>query len=125
MQVKLLRILQERQLEPVGSNKTHTVDTRIVLASNLDIAEEVKAGRFREDLFYRINVVTVTLPSLGERVADVPLLAAYFLKRFCQSHGRQKHGITDAAFEALQRYPWPGHKPSGTGLRLRPSFLRW
>ncbi len=109
MQVKLLRILQDRQFEPVGSNKTHTVDIRVVLASNLDIAEEVKAGRFREDLFYRINVVTVHVPPLRERVADVPLLAGYFLKRFCQSHARQKHGITDAAFEALQRYQWPGN----------------
>lgn len=109
MQVKLLRILQDRQLEPVGSNKTHTVDTRVVLASNLDIAEEVKAGRFREDLFYRINVVTVHIPPLSERIADVPLLADHFLQRFCRSHARQKHGITDAAFEALQRYLWPGN----------------
>ena len=109
MQVKLLRILQDRQFEPVGSNKTRTVDTRVVLASNLDIAEEVKAGHFREDLFYRINVVTVHIPPLCQRVADVPLLADHFLRHFCRSHGRQKHGITDAAFESLQRYQWPGN----------------
>ncbi|HEG44002.1 MAG TPA: sigma-54-dependent Fis family transcriptional regulator [Phycisphaerales bacterium] len=109
MQVKLLRVLQDRQFEAVGSNKTITVDTRVVLASNTDLAEEVKAGRFREDLFYRINVVTVNLPPLAERIGDVPLLAEHFLRHFCQLHSKQKSGITPPAIEHLQQYSWPGN----------------
>jgi len=83
LQVKLLRVLEDRQFEPVGSNKTKTVDTRIVLASNRNLSEEVRQGRFREDLYYRINVVTIPLPPLSERVGDVPLLAKYFLRMYC------------------------------------------
>lgn len=109
MQVKLLRVLQTREFEPVGSNKTITADVRVILASNKDLAEEVKAGRFREDLFYRINVVTVNLPNLSERTGDVPMLAGYFLKSFCAVHARSKLGITDEAMEYLQRYSWPGN----------------
>lgn len=109
MQVKLLRVLQNRQFEPVGSNLTHTVDVRVVLASNRDLLEEVKQGRFREDLYYRINVVTVNLPPLAERVADVPLLADYFIKNFCAAHSRVKSGLTEAALQQLQSYPWPGN----------------
>jgi len=109
MQVKLLRVLQERCFEAVGSNKTITVDTRVILASNQDLPEEVKAGRFREDLYYRINVVSIDLPPLVERVGDVPLLVEHFLLRFCQSHGRRKAGVTDEAMESLQRYSWPGN----------------
>jgi DNA-binding NtrC family response regulator len=109
MQVKLLRILQERQFEPVGSNQTLTVDTRVVLATNRDLAEEVRAGRFREDLYYRINVVTVFLPPLAERISDVPLLAEHFMKNFCRSHNRIKSGLTEAALQCLQSYPWPGN----------------
>jgi DNA-binding NtrC family response regulator len=109
MQVKLLRVLQDRQFEPVGSNKTITVDTRVILASNCDLAEEVKAGRFREDLYYRINVVTVKIPPLVDRTGDVPLLSKHFLKQFCNMHGKEKLGITDDAIECLQRYSWPGN----------------
>jgi DNA-binding NtrC family response regulator len=109
MQVKLLRVLQERQFEPVGSNKTVTVDTRVILASNSDLVEEVKTGRFREDLYYRINVLTINIPPLSDRTGDVPLLSNHFLKHFCNSHGKEKHGITDDAIECLQRYPWPGN----------------
>lgn len=109
MQVKLLRVLQNRQFEPVGSNLTHTVDVRVVLASNRDLLEEVKQGRFREDLYYRINVVTVSLPPLAERIADVPLLVDYFIKNFCAAHGRVKSGLTEAALAKLQSYPWPGN----------------
>lgn len=109
MQVKLLRILQERQFEPVGSNKTITVDTRVILASNQDLAEEVKQGRFREDLYYRINVVTVNLPPLAERISDVPLLTNYFIKQFCTSHNRVKTGFTDEALQCMQNYSWPGN----------------
>lgn len=109
MQVKLLRVLQSREFEPVGSNKTIKTDSRVILASNKDLAEEVRAGRFREDLYYRINVVTVKLPPLGERTGDVSLLAEKFLVKFCQTHGKTKHGITDEAMECMQYYPWPGN----------------
>lgn len=109
MQVKLLRVLQDRKFEPVGSNETITVDTRVVLASNTDLAQEVQEGRFREDLYYRVNVVTVNIPPLAERIGDVPLLSEYFLKRFVMSHGRKKSGITPEAMECLQRYGWPGN----------------
>ena len=109
MQVKLLRVLQDRQFEPVGSNKTITVDTRVVLASNSDLAEEVKAGRFREDLYYRINVVIIHLPPLADRIGDIPLLAERFLRQFCRTHAKEKQEITEKAMESLQRYPWPGN----------------
>jgi DNA-binding NtrC family response regulator len=109
LQVKLLRVLQDRQFEPVGSNKTKTVDTRILLATNRDLKEEVRQGRFREDLLYRINVVTINLPMLAERVGDVPLLARHFLKMYSLAHKRDKLGITDEALEALERYSWPGN----------------
>jgi two-component system response regulator AtoC len=109
MQVKLLRVLQDRQFEPVGSNKTITVDTRVILASNKDLAEEVKDGRFREDLYYRINVVTIHLPLLADKIADIPLLAEHFLNQFCQTHAKENLVITDEAMENLQRYSWPGN----------------
>jgi len=109
LQVKLLRVLEDRQFEPVGSNKTETVDTRILLASNKDLNEEVKQGRFREDLYYRINVVTIDLPPLCERVGDVRLLAKHFLQVYCTQHNKEKLGITDEAMEYLECYPWPGN----------------
>jgi len=109
LQVKLLRVLEDRQFEPVGSNKTITVDTRIILASNRDLNEEVKQGRFRDDLYYRINVITIDLPPLRERVVDVPLLTKHFLRLYCAQHNKKKLGITDEALEYLERYPWPGN----------------
>lgn len=109
LQVKLLRVIQERQFEPVGSNKTITVDTRVIVASNKNMVEEVKQDRFREDLYYRLNVITINLPALNERPADIPLLAAHFMRNFCISHSRTKLGITDKAMDALQRYDWPGN----------------
>jgi DNA-binding NtrC family response regulator len=109
LQVKLLRVLEDRQFEPVGSNKTKTVDTRIIIASNRNLTEEVKQGRFREDLYYRINVVTIDLPPLCERVGDVRLLAEHFLRMYCAQHKKEKLGITDEALEYLERYPWPGN----------------
>jgi two-component system response regulator AtoC len=109
MQVKLLRVLQNHEFEPVGGNETVTVDARVVLASNKDLAEEVKAGRFREDLYYRINVVNVYLPRLADRIGDVELLAKSFVERYCKTHGKSKGGISDAAMDMLQRYSWPGN----------------
>jgi DNA-binding NtrC family response regulator len=109
LQAKLLRVLEDRQFEPVGSNKTITVDTRILLASNRDLPQEVKHGRFREDLYYRINVVTIDLPPLCERIGDVRLLADHFLRLYCTQHKKVKLGIADEALEYMECYPWPGN----------------
>ncbi len=109
LQVKLLRFLQSHQFEPVGSNKTETVDVRVILAANVDLEAEVKAGRFREDLFYRINVVAIDMPGLYERIGDVPLLARHFLNRFCAEMGRGILDFDPEAVAALQRYRWPGN----------------
>jgi transcriptional regulator with PAS, ATPase and Fis domain len=109
LQVKLLRILQERQFEPVGSNKTERVDVRVILASNEDLAKVVQAGRFRQDLFYRVNVVTIRLPSLSERITDIPLLSKHFLQVYCRDMRKDITGFTDACIQCLQRYPWPGN----------------
>lgn len=109
MQIKLLRVLQERQFEPVGSNKTMTVDTRVILATNQELSHEVKQGRFREDLYYRINVVNINLPPLSERIGDVPLLVEHFMNQSRENHGRAKAGVTDRAIQCLQSYPWPGN----------------
>ena len=109
LQSKLLRVLETRQFEPVGSNKTTTVDTRIILASNKNLAHEVQRGRFREDLYYRINVITIELPPLCERVGDISLLADHFLKMYSSQNNREKFGITNEAMQYLERYPWPGN----------------
>ena len=109
LQVKLLRVLQERQFEAVGTNKTTTVDTRIILASNRDLLEEVRAGRFREDLYYRVNVVTITLSPLKDRPGDIALLADHFLKVFCNTHNRTKQGISEKTMHCLQHHNWPGN----------------
>jgi DNA-binding NtrC family response regulator len=109
LQIKLLRLLQEQQFEPVGSNETRNVDCRVVLATNSDLREEVEAGRFREDLFYRVNVVTVELPPLRLRVGDIPLLAEHFLEAFVRENGKDIAGFSADAVNLLQRYPWPGN----------------
>ena len=109
LQVKLLRVLQSQQFEPVGSNKTETVDVRVVLATNKNLEEEVAEGRFREDLFYRINVVTIDMPSLAERIGDVPQLATHFLEKFRAQMKREILGFDEAAVQVLQRYTWPGN----------------
>ena len=109
LQVKLLRVLEDRQFEPVGSNKTINVDTRIVLASNKNLEKLVEEGKFRDDLYHRINVVTINLPPLCERVGDVPLLAKHFLRMYCAQYNKEKLGFTDEALEYLERYGWPGN----------------
>ena len=101
LQVKLLRVLQDKQFEPVGSNKTKTVDTRILLATNTDLKELVRKGRFREDLYNRVNVVSINLPPLSERVGDIPILAQHFLKLYSLQHKRHKLGITDEEFVTM------------------------
>ncbi|MGB0715041.1 MAG: sigma-54-dependent transcriptional regulator, partial [Phycisphaerae bacterium] len=109
LQVKLLRVLQSQQFEPLGSQKTETVDVRVILAANIDLEEEVRAGRFREDLFYRINVVNIHMPDLRDRLTDIPLLASAFLERFTAESGRKVLGFTDECMQILQRYSWPGN----------------
>jgi DNA-binding NtrC family response regulator len=109
MQVKLLRVLQELQFEQVGGTKTWSVDTRVVLATNEDLQKAVAEGRFRQDLFYRINVINLQLPSLSERVADIPTLADHFLKQICENTGRKFEGFDAASLNALQAWHWPGN----------------
>jgi DNA-binding NtrC family response regulator len=109
MQVKLLRVLQEKAFEPVGSSETRTVDVRVILAANVDLAALVAEQKFRQDLYYRINVVNIRLPSLRERLGDIPLLCGHFLRKFVKETGRETLGFTDAAMQAMQRYEWPGN----------------
>jgi len=108
-QVKLLRVLQERRFEPVGSTRTQEADVRVVLATNHDLPAEVAAGRFRQDLFYRINVINIELPPLRERIGDIPLLAEHFLREQLQRSRKKIAGFTDEAMERLQRHSWPGN----------------
>jgi DNA-binding NtrC family response regulator len=109
LQVKLLRVLEDRQFEAVGSNKTITVDTRIILATNKNLLDEVRKGSFREDLYYRVNVVTINLPPLCERVGDIELLANHFLRQYSAQHNKKKVGLADDALGCLERYLWPGN----------------
>jgi DNA-binding NtrC family response regulator len=109
LQVKLLRVLQEFEFEPVGSTKTQHVDVRAILATNENLAVAVQEGRFRQDLFYRINVINIELPPLRERLSDIPMLAQHFLARTCEDAGRKCTGFSDEALAALQRYNWPGN----------------
>ncbi|HEX8325143.1 MAG TPA: sigma-54 dependent transcriptional regulator [Tepidisphaeraceae bacterium] len=109
MQVKLLRVLQERRLEPVGSDVTRQVDVRSVLASNADLSAMVAAGTFRQDLFYRINVVTLHLPPLRDRPGDIPALAETFLQKFAAEANRRVIGFTPAAIQRLADHAWPGN----------------
>ncbi len=108
-QIKLLRVLQEKEIEPLGSNRPIKVDVRVIAATNKDLEKEVKAGRFREDLFYRLNVVPIILPSLRERREDIPLLANHFLKYYGEKNGKEFKGISNKALDLLIRYPWPGN----------------
>ena len=109
LQVKLLRILQERKVEPVGSTRSIEVNVRVIAATNKDLWEEVKAGRFREDLFYRLQVVPVELPPLRARGADLILLAEHFLGRACKNLGKAALHISDEAQAKLLAYSWPGN----------------
>ena len=109
LQVKLLRILQEMEFEQVGGTKTFKVDARVVLATNENLEQLVATGRFRQDLYYRVNVINVELPSLRERLSDIPLLAQHFLEDVCQETGKLVRGFTDDALARLQGYRWPGN----------------
>ncbi len=109
LQVKLLRVLQEMEFERVGGNRTIKVDVRMVAASNRDLKEEVEAGRFREDLYYRLNVVHLQMPPLRQRQEDIPLLAVHFIHKYVTENLRGKMRITPEALKLLGQYPWPGN----------------
>ncbi len=109
LQVKFLRVLEERRVTPVGGNDSKDVDFRLVAATNRDLLKEIEAGRFRQDLFYRLSVVTVEIPPLRERRDDIPLLVERFRDVFAKEHERAVTGVTPAAFAALVNYDWPGN----------------
>lgn len=109
MQVKLLRVLQEFEFEPVGGVKTQRVDSRVILATNEDLSKAVQEGRFRQDLFYRVNVINIELPNLRERISDIPLLANHFLERVRAEIGKAVTGFSEQALAAMQSYRWPGN----------------
>jgi DNA-binding NtrC family response regulator len=109
MQVKLLRVLQERTFTPVGSNREIKCDVRIIAATNRDLDKMIREGGFRQDLFYRLNVMPISIPPLRERRDDIPLLVNTFIQKFNKLHGRQVQGIAPDALEKLRRYDWPGN----------------
>jgi len=109
LQIKLLRVLQEGEFERAGGTRTHKVDVRVVAASHHDLAAEVAAGRFREDLYLCLNSVAVTLPPLRSRKADIPLLVSHFIQKFNQAHGKSVRGLLPGILNDLLRYDWPGN----------------
>jgi two-component system nitrogen regulation response regulator NtrX len=108
-QSKVLRVLEERRVEPLGSNQPATVDVRVIAATNKKLEEEIARNAFREDLFYRLNVIPFYVPALRERVADIPILAAHFLAAFCQEYGKKAKEFSPTALDVLLNYPWPGN----------------
>jgi two-component system nitrogen regulation response regulator NtrX len=108
-QAKVLRVLEEQRFEPVGSGKTVQVDVRVIAATNKNLENEILRGNFRDDLFYRLNVIPFHVPPLRERAEDIPLLADYFLREFAAEYGRKPKTLTDAARAALLSYTWPGN----------------
>ena len=108
-QSKLLRVLQEGEIRPIGSNQSRKVDVRIITAASIDLDQKIKKGEFRADLFFRLNVVPIKLPSLRERVEDIPMLAAHFLNRFAEKHSKQLKHIAPETIKILENYSWPGN----------------
>jgi transcriptional regulator with GAF, ATPase, and Fis domain len=109
IQVKLLRVLQEREFERLGSNKTVHIDVRVIAATNKDLRAALEDGTFREDLYYRLNVVPIEIPPLRERREDIPYLAHHFVDKLSAENGGRVNGITDAAIEKMMQYSWPGN----------------
>jgi DNA-binding NtrC family response regulator len=109
VQAKLLRVLQERELERVGGNRTIKVDVRVIATTNRNLEQSVEKKEFRQDLFFRLNVVPIVMPSLRERAEDVPILAEEFMRRFSRKHGVHVKGFTDEALRALNKHTWPGN----------------
>ena len=108
-QSKVLRVLEEQRFERVGSNQTTHVDVRVIAATNKNLEQEIARGAFRQDLFYRLNVIPFFVPPLRDRKEDIPVLARYFLAEFSAEYGKKTRELTDAAMEILLRYPWPGN----------------
>jgi formate hydrogenlyase transcriptional activator len=108
-QAKLLRVLQEQEFEPVGSSRSVRVDVRVIAATNRNLREEVEAGRFRSDLFYRLNVFPLQLPPLRERRSDIPQLVALCVSRFAKRFGKKVEGVSQETMARLRSYPWPGN----------------
>lgn len=108
MQVKLLRVLQESEVKPVGASQSYRVDVRIVAATNRDLEADVADGRFREDLFYRLNIIRIAMPTLTERIGDIPLLCQYFLERFNKEFRKAVKGIRSDAMSLILQHPWKG-----------------
>ncbi len=109
IQAKLLRVLQEREIVPLGSTTPVKVDVRLLVATNQDLKKAMEEKRFREDLYYRLNVLTITIPPLRDRLEDIPLLAMHFLKKYAKESGKKIEGFTPMAMELLCSYPWPGN----------------
>lgn len=124
LQVKLLRVLQERSFEPVGGAKTIHVDVRVIAATNVDLEKAVEMGRFREDLFYRLNVIPIRIPALRERRADIPLLLHHFMEEFNNTRGRHLSGIGQDALQLLYHYHWPGNIRELENLIERVAILK-
>lgn len=123
LQVKILRVLQEKEIERVGGNGVKKVDVRIVAATNRDLESEVSTGRFREDLYYRLNVIPLHLPALRDRTGDIMLLAEHFLKKFCKKFGRAPLAVSPEARKALLSYFWPGNIRELENFMERVSIL--
>jgi DNA-binding NtrC family response regulator len=109
LQPKLLRVLQEREFEPLGSERSQKVDVRVIAATNRDLRQLVSDAKFQEDLYYRLNVIPIALPPLRERRDDIPMLVDHFIRKHSQRQGKRISGIHDAAMKALQQYDWPGN----------------
>jgi two-component system nitrogen regulation response regulator NtrX len=105
----VLRVLEEQRFEPVGSNETLHVDVRVIAATNKNLEQEITRGSFRQDLFYRLNVIPFFVPPLRDRKEDIPTLAKYFLRDFSSAYGKNTRELSDSAMEILVRYPWPGN----------------
>ena len=108
-QVKFLRLLQEKEYKPLGSTKTYHADLRVVAATNVELEKEVKEGRFRHDLFYRLNIIPLTLPPLRDRRSDIPVLAHHFLDKYCRDFNKECKGFSPAAMAALMNHDWSGN----------------
>lgn len=124
LQVKLLRVLQQRSFEPVGATKSIQVNVRVIAATNKNLEELVSQGRFREDLFYRLNVIPILIPALRERKADIPLLFSHFMELFNRNKGRKLTGISSETLECLCNYAWPGNIRELENLVERLAILK-
>ncbi len=109
LQAKLLRVLQEKEIERLGSNKIIPVDVRIIAATNRNLLKEIKAGNFRQDLYYRLHIFPITLPPLRERRTDIPLLAVHFLKKYSKKIGKKIEGFSEKALQEMMTYNWAGN----------------